>query len=1023
MSGNEYIPKADKEKILSCSEDRLVEIIGQFTALKQVGASFEGECPLCKNKSGLVVTPGKKVFKCFKCNELKGKTPVDYLTKGQNMGFVDALKYLADYLGIYIELQTPGPAPVVKPKKTGKPGREKETFCARMLAASGLAGDDIKTKIFSGSENRTITESRTFKPGTVDGRGNIVPGDDVIIEYYDLDGNPVKYSLFDKRGNVIKTLEFFRVRWQFPDEHPDSKGKPMKYRTPWKAGSHIYIPQKMRELYKKREKIPVLFIQEGEKKAEKACRHGIPSVAVSGIQNIAEYGKLPEDMIRIITDCRVQSVIFLLDSDWNSIHRNIKITDNVAGRPSTFYSAVRNYKDYMRVLMNRNLYVEVYFGHVKKNDAGDKGVDDLLANTLSGREDELKNDIDCLINEKELDGKYIKAYKITGLNDYQIKSIWHLENVHEFAKEHKDELKDLPEFRFFHSSWKFDENGDVVNAQPLEEYEKFWYESEYTDKSGTVHKKYEYEYLNALFFLQNRGFGRYVTKDNQVNPDFIRIEGYTARLIQHWEARQFIFDFSMDNCPREVSNMLVKGGTQFLGPDKMNFLKLLQPNFPEPDGNVQYFYFERDTWEVTRTGIRPYDSANIRHHVWKDCVTGMNPGLLPPLFSFEKDESGNYSYTLSADGKKCHYLQFLINASNFSWKKERLIAEGNRDVFITGEERQENVRHLLSKLCAIGYMAMEFKDPNVIKAVVGMDGKQGAGTDSNGRCGKSLVGVAMEHVMPVAYINGKKKDLETDQFIWTEVVEKTRLVFMDDVSKGFNLESQFANLSGSWQVNYKGGGRRTFSFSVSPKMYISTNFTLRGNGDSFRARQWLLGFSDYYNARHQPKDDFGVLFFNEWENDQWTLFWNLIACCVHLYMNYGVMEAPEERLMQRIDMNIMGERFIDWAEAWFENEDDLRLNRRIPRRDMEASYKTELTQRDLQYFTPQLFRDKLLAFCRWKGYRLNPQKFHPKTGEALYLDKDGNPNTRDMSHGVEYYTVGDDKYSEDPKEHVPETPF
>jgi hypothetical protein len=318
---------------------------------------------------------------------------------------------------------------------------------------------------------------------------------------------------------------------------------------------------------------------------------------------------------------------------------------------------------------------------------------------------------------------------------------------------------------------------------------------------------------------------------------------------------------------------------------------------------------------------------------------------------------------------------------------------------------------------------MEFKDPNVIKAVVGMDGKQGTGTDSNGRCGKSLIGFAMEHVMPTAYINGKKRDLETDQFLWNDIVEKTRLVFMDDVSKGFNLESQFANLSGSWQVNYKGGGRRTFPFSVSPKMYISTNFTLRGNGDSFRARQWLLGFSDFYNAKHQPKDDFGILFFNEWESDQWELFWNLIACCVHLYMNFGVVEAPEERLIQRIDMNIMGERFIDWAEDYFENEDDLRLNRRIPRRDMEASYKMELTQKDLQFFTPQLFRDKLQAFCRWKGYRLNPQKYHPKTGEPLYLDKEGNPNTVDKSHGVEYYTVGNNKFSENPNEYIPETPF
>lgn len=36
----------------------------------------------------------------------------------------------------------------------------------------------------------------------------------------------------------------------------------------------------------------------------------------------------------------------------------------------------------------------------------------------------------------------------------------------------------------------------------------------------------------------------------------------------------------------------------------------------------------------------------------------------------------------------------------------------------------ENNLHLLSKMCAIGYMLMECKDANVTRAVIGMDGKQ-----------------------------------------------------------------------------------------------------------------------------------------------------------------------------------------------------------------------------------------------------------------------------------------------------------
>jgi len=1003
-----YISEQDKDKILNISDGKLLEVIEKFTSLKRSGVSYIGKCPVCGNENGLNITPGKGVFKCFKCNQLSGKRPVDYLMKGEGMSFPESLIYLAEQFGIYIEPQEPKikPAPAKKSKKTGKLGRPKGSFCGQMLEDSGLTFEDVSATYFKIGKTHSVFSGKTFYSGTLNDKYEIVDGDDAIIEYYDLDGVPITYEQKYGRGNQVKTCEYFRVRWQFPDDHPDKKGKPMKYRSPFGSLTYIYIPQRIRELYKAKTSIPILFIQEGEKKAEKACKHGFPSVAVSGIQNLGMNGKLPEDIIRIISECNVKSVVFLMDSDFADLHRNIKINENVAERPNLFFTAVRNYKDYMRTLTNRSLHVEIYFGNVKKNDAGDKGIDDLLAKSLAGKEENLLADFNHLINEKELDGKFLKLYKITTLNDYQIKSLWHLENVKEFGKAHKNELKDMPEFMFGKSLWRFDDSGEVVSAQPIEEYEKFWSTQKRTTRSGDDYMVYEYEYLNALQFLQNRGFGRYITRENQATPEYIHLEGYTVRMIQHWEARQFIFDFSMDNCPREVSNMLVKGGTQYLGPDKMAFLPIVQPNFLLPEGNAQYLYFQNNAWEITPKGIKPFENSNIRHHIWNNKIHRRNVTLLPPLIKVTKDESGNFSYTVSEQGKKCHFLQFLINSSNFSHKKEKLKEAGNKDVFITDEEIQENNKHLISKLCAMGYMTMDFKDPNVVKAVVGMDGKQGTGTDSNGRCGKSLVGVAMQQLVPTAYINGKKRDLESDQFIWNDIVDETQLVFMDDVLKGFNLESQFANLTGSWQVNYKGGGRRTFPFAASPKMYISTNFTLRGNGDSFRARQWLLGFSDYYNAGHQPKDDFKILFFNEWENDQWELFWNLIAQCVYLYMNFGVVEAPEERLVQRIDMNIMGEKFIEWAEAYFENEEEPRLNKRIARRDMHKSYETELSSKEIQFLTPQIFREKILAFCRWKGYVLNPQKYNSKTGEPLHLDKDGNPNTIDKSGGLEYYTIG-----------------
>ena len=65
------------------------------------------------------------------------------------------------------------------------------------------------------------------------------------------------------------------------------------------------------------------------------------SVAISGIGNIATNKRLPEDIIKIISVCKVQEVVFLLDSDWQDISANIKINDRVDKRPRNFFTPSR----------------------------------------------------------------------------------------------------------------------------------------------------------------------------------------------------------------------------------------------------------------------------------------------------------------------------------------------------------------------------------------------------------------------------------------------------------------------------------------------------------------------------------------------------------------------------------------------------------------------------------------------------------------------------------------------------------
>ena len=83
------------------------------------------------------------------------------------------------------------------------------------------------------------------------------------------------------------------------------------------------------------------------------------------------------------------------------------------------------------------------------------------------------------------------------------------------------------------------------------------------------------------------------------------------------------------------------------------------------------------------------------------------------------------------------------------------------------------------------------------------------------------------------------------------------------------------------------------------------------------AGQWIIAFSDYYNDNFSPLDDFGQLFFDEWDFEQWNLFWNLLATCVQLYLKHGYVASPGERIEIRKLRQEMTEEFLSWAEEYF----------------------------------------------------------------------------------------------------------
>lgn len=904
----------------------------------------------------------------------------------------------------------PDEAVEVKEAKKAEALARQPDFVDVQLAQSGLTAEDVVIKAIRDDENSTKMEFSAFQRGTIDQYGREVDGNDMIIRYYDLDGRLETY-----RTEKGRDLPFFRIRYAIPEQHPDKSGKPMKYRSPAGSGNHIYIPQKVRSIYQHKRPLERLYITEGEKKAEKMCKHGLLTLGIPGITALADKNKrLPQSVEQLVRVCGVKEVFFMLDGDLFNISKNPSPDTNILQRPRSFFFAVKNFKEYFRTFYNIGINLQIYFGYV--NPAlKEKGMDDLLV-SINGNEDSLKSEINTLLNEKDMRGALVSLHRISTMTDQQLEAIWGYNDPEAFAIRHKEVLQDMPFFTMWKHKWRFNENGVFESAQPLENDEKYWDVQVIENKYGQEQRRYQFHYGRCFNFLKNRGFGRI----KQVNGSyaFARVDGRIVAMQDTWEIRDFVIDFTKAIKEADVLELLYRGGVQYLGPERLSNLEFIAPPIEVPGRSRQNIYFDKKIWQISDREIKEVGITELESYIWEEDIKRFDARLLDePLIAFTPidDEllaqmplssrstftpyKGKFLCDISEEGEKCHFLSFLQNASNFSWRKP--FEE------TTMEERFENIEHLLAKLTAMGYLLHNYKDPGVCKAVVAMDGKLSEVGASNGRTGKSLLGKAIAQMVNQVYIGGKSKNLTEDNFLYNDVTDKTKNIFIDDVRANLDFEHFFPLITGDLSVNVKSGGRFILPFSKTPKLLITTNHAINGDGSSFADRQWVIAFSDYYNDTHKPVDDFGVSFFSEWDYAQWNLFYNLCACSIHLYLKFGVVESPNDKVVIRKLRQEMGEEFLMWAEEYFSDGADT-INIRIPRKEMYDKFITMFPQQ-AKFTSQTLFKKKIRSYCEFKGYTFNKGRYDDK-GNPIYYDKNGMPIIDDKTGGVEYFTVADDRF-------------
>lgn len=243
---------------------------------------------------------------------------------------------------------------------------------------------------------------------------------------------------------------------------------------------------------------------------------------------------------------------------------------------------------------------------------------------------------------------------------------------------------------------------------------------------------------------------------------------------------------------------------------------------------------------------------------------------------------------------KCHFADFITN-----------IAAGSPD-------RIKGFRS------AIGYLLHSYSSSSQRIAVIAYDEEITDAQHPQGGTGKGIVAQAIRLIRRTSTIDGKKFD-PSDRFCFQQVDERCQVAFFDDVKKDFDFSRLNSIITEGWQIENKNKPTYKIDPKHGPKIYISSNSILKGEGTTIERRQFILEFSPFYSLLARMKIDpivatHGCQFFEEksWDEQEWDNFHHYMMFCVQEYLQNGLFYPATVNLKINKLRQRTSEDFAKW---------------------------------------------------------------------------------------------------------------
>lgn len=439
----------------------------------------------------------------------------------------------------------------------------------------------------------------------------------------------------------------------------------------------------------------------------------------------------------------------------------------------------------------------------------------------------------------------------------------------------------------------------------------FWGKRD-TGKVYVIHHRYR-------MWLETCGFRRYYPEDSSFSV-LVRV---VDNIIDHTSTDK-VRDHVLHYLTHEVEDIAVfehvAASSKYFDEKYLGFLSPIEAHLYQDTDKDGMIYYENCALKVMGDTTEAIQYENMGGYVWRKHIVARK-----------------WNATSTAGGD---FLRFV-----------ELVAGGNA-------QREKSLRSTL------GYLMHGYKTSFGNRAVIIND--QEVSDSPNGGSGKGLLCQAVGHVKRSVTLDGKAFSFDKS-FVYQTVGSDTQLIVFDDIPNRFDFERLFSVITEGITLERKNKDAVRLPVERSPKIVITTNYTVGGVGGSFDRRRWEVELSGHFSASHTPVDEFGRILFGDWTEEEWAMFDHYMVECLQVFLNYGLVAGDFANIETKKLVKSTSHEFWEWCNDGALPPDVRHY--RVDKYDAFTSEFSDYAPRGKYALTKKVFARWLTAWAKFNGWK------------------------------------------------------